>query len=156
VVEAIDKIDETEEQMILFDHFVAEQKRENNSLSLEVRRNTCVDTIIRKECYTCESLMPPYVHHCTACGYCVVYLDHHCPWVNNCIGFYNQKLFFLFNFYGLITLAYSVVVLTVNFMQSVYGPRALSEDLTGADATAAVTLFVVYLGFLFILVVFCD
>mmetsp|Transcript_27613 Transcript_27613/g.34273 ORF Transcript_27613/g.34273 Transcript_27613/m.34273 type:complete len:153 (-) Transcript_27613:187-645(-) len=126
------------------------------SLSLNERRNTIVDTIIRKECYTCDSLMPPYVHHCRACGYCVVYLDHHCPWVNNCVGFYNQKLFFLFNFYALITLAYSAVVLTNNFIESVYGPRAALEDLNGADATAAVSLFAVYLGFLFVLVVFSD
>ena len=125
------------------------------SLNLNERRNTVVDTIIRKECYTCDSLMPPYVYHCRACGHCVVYMDHHCPWVNNCVGFYNQKLFFLFNFYALITLAYSAVTLTCNFIESVYG-NAAQHDLTGADATAAVSLFAVYLGFLFVLVVFCD
>ena len=99
--------------------------------------------------------MPPYVHHCRDCGYCVVYLDHHCPWVNNCIGYYNQKLFFLFNFYGLITLSYSAVVLTHNFLWNVFVVD-YTEDLSVADATAAVSLFAVYLGFLFILVVFCD
>ena len=147
---------EEDERAALFDHFVVEQKRKSNSLSLSIRRNTCIDTIIRKECYLCDTLMPPYVHHCSACGYCVVYLDHHCPWVNNCVGYYNQKLFFLFNFYALITLSYSAVVLTRNFLQYVYGPRSLTEDLTGADATAAVTLFTIYLGFLFVLVVFFD
>ena len=125
------------------------------SLSISERRNTVVDTIIRKECYSCDSLMPPYVHHCRELGHCVVYMDHHCPWVNNCVGFYNQKLFFLFNFYGLIALGYSAVVLTTNFIESVYGSKA-AEELTGADATAAVSLFAVYLGFLFVMVVFCD
>ena len=100
--------------------------------------------------------MPPYVHHCSICGYCVVYLDHHCPWVNNCVGFYNQKLFFLFNFYALIVLSYSAVVLTRNFVESVFGEKAETEDLSGADATAGVSLFAIYLGFLFVMVVFCD
>ena len=121
-----------------------------------IRRNTAVDRIVEKQCYTCNALMPPYVHHCSTCGKCVVFLDHHCPWVNNCVGFYTQKLFFLFNFYGLITLAYSIVSLTRNFVAEIYGPNQLDQRIDAASTVIACSLFAVYLGFLFILVVFCD
>ena len=27
-------------------------------------------------------------------------MDHHCPWINNCIGHFNQKFFILFVWYS--------------------------------------------------------
>ena len=126
------------------------------SLALKERRNTIVDTIIHKECDTCDSLKPPYANHCQSCGHCVIFMDHHCPWVNNCIGFYNQKLFFLFNFYALITLTYSAIVLSSNFITAIYGQKGISKDITDENALIYCSLCAVYLGFLFVFVVLCD
>jgi len=105
-----------------FEQLVVDEKRKSMSLSVQIRRNTAVDRILEKKCYNCNSLQPPYVFHCNDCKRCVVYMDHHCPWVNNCVGYYSQKSFVLFCGYGTITTFYSAVVMTHLYTSTLYGP----------------------------------
>ena len=37
--------------------------------------------------------------HCSTCAACIYKLDHHCVWAQTCIGYRNQKAFYLFTFY---------------------------------------------------------
>lgn len=46
-------------------------------------------------CQKCDSFKPPRAHHCHVCRRCVLAMDHHCPWMANCIGYYNYRYFFL-------------------------------------------------------------
>lgn len=44
-------------------------------------------------CEECNMQEPRgvYMDHCHACGYCIQDMDHHCPWMGQCIGKKNMK-----------------------------------------------------------------
>jgi palmitoyltransferase ZDHHC2/15/20 len=52
----------------------------------------------------CHVFKPERCHHCSVCNRCVLNMDHHCPWINNCVGFFNRKKFLLLLFYSLANL----------------------------------------------------
>eukprot|EP00927_Polykrikos_kofoidii_P048807 TRINITY_DN43004_c0_g1_i1.p1 TRINITY_DN43004_c0_g1~~TRINITY_DN43004_c0_g1_i1.p1 ORF type:complete len:691 (-),score=94.61 TRINITY_DN43004_c0_g1_i1:117-2189(-) len=47
-------------------------------------------------CTVCRTEREVRSHHCKECGRCVRRLDHHCPWIDNCVGLGNQRTFFCF------------------------------------------------------------
>eukprot|EP00388_Colpodella_angusta_P022859 GDKJ01058426.1.p1 GENE.GDKJ01058426.1~~GDKJ01058426.1.p1 ORF type:complete len:367 (+),score=34.37 GDKJ01058426.1:48-1148(+) len=54
----------------------------------------------RRTCKFCHKFKPDRAHHCRVCQTCVLKMDHHCPWIHNCVGFHNHKFFFLLLLYS--------------------------------------------------------
>ncbi|XP_058836910.1 palmitoyltransferase ZDHHC15 isoform X2 [Topomyia yanbarensis] len=81
-------------------------------------------------CEKCRLIKPDRAHHCSVCGVCVLKLDHHCPWVNNCINFTNYKFFILFLGYALVYCLY-VAFTTVMYMELIWSVSGREGKIDG-------------------------
>ncbi|XP_032086098.1 probable palmitoyltransferase ZDHHC4 isoform X2 [Thamnophis elegans] len=67
------------------------------------------------ECPTCAVRKPARSRHCSVCCGCIHRFDHHCVWVNNCIGAFNIR-FFLCYLLTLTSMAASIAAVTAGFL----------------------------------------
>lgn len=69
----------------------------------------CPDCIVRRL---------PRSRHCQSCEKCIEKFDHHCPWINTCIGAQNLGIFYCFilaTFALLISSGYHDLMFLINF-----------------------------------------
>ncbi|XP_059407067.1 palmitoyltransferase ZDHHC15A isoform X2 [Carassius carassius] len=111
-------------QLSSSDSLLYEQERgdmEKSPILLEISKKLSVHT--RKAagairfCHHCQLIKPDRCHHCSVCQMCVLKMDHHCPWLNNCIGFSNYKFFLLFLLYSLLYCLLIIATVTPTFIQ---------------------------------------
>lgn len=84
-------------------------------------------------CQRCLRTKPDRCHHCSQCNKCILKMDHHCPWVANCIGFYNYKYFINMLFY--CSVSCSMIVYNTN--------RLLIVTLSKDDIDYRIAYFIV-------------
>ncbi|KAI9048809.1 hypothetical protein LZ554_007640 [Drepanopeziza brunnea f. sp. 'monogermtubi'] len=63
-----------------------------------------------QKCYTCNILKPARSKHCSICKRCISKLDHHCIFINNCVGYNNQNHFLLLLFTTGVLTAYATYI----------------------------------------------
>lgn len=89
-------------------------------------------------CQWCDCHVMEKSKHCGKCKRCTMHFDHHCEWLNNCIGSKNYKYFVL-----LIT-AVMIWSMTLSFLSSFVLYIDFFSDYKGSETNFEVyTMYIV-------------
>ncbi|XP_041823772.1 palmitoyltransferase ZDHHC23-B [Melanotaenia boesemani] len=129
-------------------------------MSLEHEGHELKENNRRNWCPVCRVVRPPRAGHCRICGVCVLRLDHHCVWINSCVGQANHCSFLLTLVFFLMTSLYgiSLVLQSVCPQQNLftalfYCPGVYNQYSTALCFTCAWYSSIVTGGLLHLLVV---
>ena len=64
-------------------------------------------------CNIRQTYKPPRCHHCSRCERCYLKMDHHCLFLDSCIGFHNYKFFFQFLIVNILMIIYNLVIVSI-------------------------------------------
>lgn len=97
----------------------------------------------QRPCRHCQIIKPKEAHHCSTCKRCIIRMDHHCPWINNCVGALNQKYFLLFLFYTCLCSTFCLGTLGHHFVSCSRGHgrhqvERIYPDWCGSDDDGSV------------------
>jgi len=83
-------------------------------------------------CVRCLIRRPLRSKHCSRCNRCVAKEDHHCPWVDNCVGNNNHRHFVLY----IIMLEFGVLAfirLVISYLDSLPDPQITECNIINPD-----------------------
>jgi DHHC palmitoyltransferase len=86
--------------------------------------------------HRCDKPKPPFAHHCSVCGFCVVDMDHHCPFLANCVGRGNLRPFLLFLLWVVVAMGYAIVVMALSLHKHRHSVRQARAACTCATGCA--------------------
>mmetsp|Transcript_89581 Transcript_89581/g.187136 ORF Transcript_89581/g.187136 Transcript_89581/m.187136 type:complete len:379 (-) Transcript_89581:207-1343(-) len=100
-------------------------------------------------CRYCDSPVQLDSKHCWECHKCVANFDHHCPWLNTCIGTKNYGQFYT-SIWGLMAmLAIVISVASIELAEVVQGVPLATKPFLGvtfSEAAVLTILIIVLIG----------
>lgn len=92
-------------------------------------------------CKTCQVKRPARSKHCSLCGVCVSKFDHHCVWINQCVGENNYHYFLVFLLVHIIFLFWAGTMIFLVLISEVYEKKLYSQvfinSRTGVELKAS-------------------
>ena len=85
---------------------------------------------------------PIRAHHCSICRECVMTMDHHCPWINNCVGLNNHRWFLMMLVYLFLGGSFvSLHIYTLSNYKGFYYHSNLMPMVQGASIAIMIGMF---------------
>ncbi|XP_076007170.1 palmitoyltransferase ZDHHC12-A [Genypterus blacodes] len=72
-----------------------------------------------RRCGYCLLQQPMRAKHCHTCKQCVRRYDHHCPWIENCVGERNHRWFIVYLLVQLLALLWALLIALSGILPSV-------------------------------------
>lgn len=76
----------------------------------DVSVHVSTDAEVYTQCTECKVVKYPTTKHCRTCRVCVPEFDHHCVWLNTCVGAHNYRIFCVFIILFLVLMVFQTVV----------------------------------------------
>ncbi|EAR94876.1 DHHC zinc finger protein (macronuclear) [Tetrahymena thermophila SB210] len=82
---------------------------------------------VSKICVECCIVKPKRSRHCEICKKCIRVYDHHCPWINNCVGANNYKYFIMFILFMWFNMLVGLLLILFHITSN-YSDEHISQD----------------------------
>ncbi|KAM4865414.1 LOW QUALITY PROTEIN: palmitoyltransferase ZDHHC6-like [Thomomys bottae] len=92
------------------------------------------DSMSLQHCKVCKA---PRSHPCRKCNRCVMKMDHHCPWIDNCCGYQNHASFTLFLLLVPLGCVHAAFIFVMTMYTQLYDRLSFGWSTVKTDRSAA-------------------